>query len=297
MQTTDTEFEEEVILYLNKNGKMRREQLIDALKKTHTRTNESGHESIDSGYSKPTINRKLNSMLKSGELLSLDYKELKKYGFQENDKRAKYLFAKEGFKLKGHIDRVLQLLISGDQIDKQMALKEMNRYEKLYSFDESQLDLIAQNVTSANAELTNKFLITLYEYIINRGKEIGDKESLLQALRGVLDKYSEPTGKNRVIRSTAILLLSHYKDEYIIEQLIKDATTLTNPLEVEENYDPSSIAELVINNPSRLFDTERQLMKEGKQDAAQFISNIRVKAMIHLGMYDNPFAPADSTEW
>jgi len=297
MPNNDMEFEEEVILYLNKNGKMRREKLIEDLIKQHTRTNESGHQSIDSGYSKPTINRKLNAMLKSGEILSLDYKELQQYGFQEDDKRAKYLFTQEGLNLKGHIDKVLQLLTSGDQIDKQMALKELNRYEKLYSFDESQLDLIVQNITSADAELTNKFLITLKDYIINRGKEIGDKNSLLKTLRDVLDKYSEPTGKNKVIRSIAILLLSHYKDAYIIEQLIKDATTLTNPLEVEENYDPSSIAELIISNPSRLFDTERQLMKEGKEDSAQFVSNIRAKAMMHLGMYDNLFEPADSTEW
>ncbi|NPE30676.1 hypothetical protein HNV12_22515 [Methanococcoides sp. SA1] len=80
--------------------------------------------------------------------------------------------------------------------------------------------------------------------------------------------------------------MSHYKDEGIIDQLIKDATTLDNPLEVEEDYDLSEIAEIVINNPSKLFDTERQLMRKGKHDSAQFISNIRTKSMVYLGMSD-----------
>ncbi|NPE29830.1 hypothetical protein HNV12_18090 [Methanococcoides sp. SA1] len=80
--------------------------------------------------------------------------------------------------------------------------------------------------------------------------------------------------------------MSHYKDEGIIDQLIKDATTLDNPLEVEEDYHPSEIAEIVINNPSRLFEAEKQLMREGKHDASQFISNIRTKCMVQLGMSD-----------
>lgn len=288
MANDDNGFEDEVRHYLNKNGKMRREQLINALMEAHTQTNKKGHTSIEGGYSKITINRALKKMIASDKLRSLDYKEMKQYGFQETDKRSKYLFTPEGLNLKNHIDKVLKILIIGDEIDKQMALKEINRYEKLYSFDESQLDLIVKNLTSANAELTNQFLITLIKNIINKGTEPEDKNALLTALKEVLNKYSEPTGKNKVIRNTTIRLLSHYKDEAIIDQLIKDATTLDNPLEVEEDYDPSSIAEIIINNPSILFDTERQLKREGKHDSAQFISNIRTKAMISLGMSNVP---------
>ena len=287
MPNNDTIFEEEVMHYLSKNGKMRREQLINALMEAHTQTIKKGHTSVERGYSKPTINRNLKDMIASGMILSLDYKEMQKYGFQETDKRAKSLFTHEGLKLKSHIDGVLKLLMKGDEIDKHIALKELNRYENLYSFDESQLDLIVQNLTSANAELTNQFLVTLKNYIINKGKEPEDKNALLNALRSVLNEYGNPKGKSGHIRNTAICLLSHYKNEGIIDQLIKDATTLDNPLEVEEDYDPTSIAEIIINNPSILFDTERQLMKKGKHDSAQFISNIRYKCMDYLGLKDH----------
>ncbi|ABE51546.1 hypothetical protein [Methanococcoides burtonii] len=288
MIENDIKFEEEVVQYLNKNGKMRREQLIEKLRQKHTKTYKTGEEFIDTGYSKPTINRKLKEMLVSGEIIRLYHYQLQNYGFLEDDGRATYLFTEEGLKVKTHIDNVLQLLSSGDDIDKQMALKELNRYEKLYSFDESQLDLIVKNLTSVNADLTTKFLVTLYDYIIKKGKEPTDKDALLKALRSVLDKYEQPKGKSGNVRNVAINLLSHYKDEGIIDQIIKDATTLDNPHEAEEDYDISEIAELIINNPSKLFEVERQLMREGKHDASQFISNIRTKCMAHLGMSDVP---------
>lgn len=288
MPKNDISFQEEVTGYLNKNGKMRREQLIDVLMQAHTQTIKNGRTSVENGYSKPTLNRDLNRMIDDGKILSLDQEELLKYGFHETDGRAKYLFTPEGLKLKNHIDEVLKLLESGDEIDKQMALKELTRYEKLYSFDESQLDQIVKNLTSVNAELTNKFLVTLKTYIIDKKKEPEDKNALLQALRTVLDKYGEPKGKSGHVRNVAICLLSHYKDESIIDQIIKDATTLDNPLEVEEDYDLSAIAEIVINNPSRLFEVERQLMKEGKDSSVSFISNIRSGSLIHLGMSNLP---------
>jgi len=282
----EIKFEEEVVQYLNKNGKMRREQLIEELINSHTQTNDKEDKFVDNGYSKPTINRRLKEMLRSGEIIRLDYYQLQNYGFSEDDGRATYLFTQEGLKLKTHIDSVLKLLISGDETDKQMALKELNRHEKLYSFDESQLDLIVQNLTSVNADLTTKFLVTLKNYIINKGKEPKDKKALLQALRTVLDQYGQPKGKSGHVRNVAICLLSHYKDESIIDQIIKDATTLDNPHEVEEDYDPSEIAEIVINNPSKLFEIERQLMKEGKHNSVEFISNIRTRCMVHLEMSD-----------
>lgn len=284
MTISDTNFDNEVIYYINENGKIRREELIVALMKAHTKTNENGHTTIDTGYSKPTINRCLNRMVNSGKILSLDYKELNKYGFEETDKRAKYLFTPEGLKLKTHIDNVLKLLKTGDETDKQMALKELNRYEKLYSFDESQLDLLVENLKSVNPELINKFLVTLEINIVKKGKELQNKEALLQALRSILDKYGAPKGYSGHIRNCAMSLLCHYKDEYIIDQLIKDATTLPNPQEVEHDYDLSSIAEIIVNNPSRLFEIEKQLMKEGKHSSVDFISNIRSTSMVLLGM-------------
>lgn len=286
MSKDDIDFDEEVEVYLNKNGMTRRNRLIEDLTEKHTKTNKNGHKSVDSGYSVPTLNRKLKALIESEKILSYGYEELEQYGYQGMHKRAKYLLTPEGFKLKIHIDSVLKLLETGDEIDQQMALKELTRYEKLYSFDESQLNLIIKNLTSVNAELTTKFLVTLKVNIINKGKEPKDKETLLKALRTVLNKYSDPKGISGHVRNVAICLLSHYKDEAIIDQLIKDATTLDNPFDVEEDYDPSSIAEVVINNPSRLFETERQLMKEGKHNSSQFISNIRTKCMIQLGMSD-----------
>ncbi|NPE32030.1 hypothetical protein HNV12_29535, partial [Methanococcoides sp. SA1] len=215
MIQNEIKFEEEVVQYLNKNGMMRREQLINELINSHTQTNKKGDKFVDSGYSKPTINRKLREMLVSGEIIRLDYYQLQNYGFSEDDGRATYLFTEEGLKLKSHIDNVLQLLASGDETDKEIALKELNRYEKLYSFDESQLDLIVTNLAYVNAELTTKFLVTLKNYIINKGKEPIDKNALLQALRTVLDQYRQPKGKSGNVRNVAICLLSHYKDEGI----------------------------------------------------------------------------------
>ncbi|WP_321431125.1 hypothetical protein [uncultured Methanolobus sp.] len=287
MSKDDIDFEEEIIAYLNKNGKMRRERLIDVLIEKHTKPNEKGQGIIDLGYSKPTLNRRLKELIDSGKIISIGYEELIQYGFKVTDQRAKYLFTSEGLKLKQHIDEMLNLLMNGDEIDKQMALKELNRYETMYSFDESQLDLLVQNLTTGNPDLTNRFLITLKTYIIDKGKEPDDKDALLKSLKTVLDKYADPKGKSGHVRNVAMCLLCHYKDEAIIDQIEKDATSSIDLQKAEEDYDPSSIADIVVNNPSRLFNLERELMKEGKNDAAQFVSNIRYKCMDHLGMIDH----------
>lgn len=288
MSKSDINFEEEVKNLLILNGKMRREELISALTEAHTQIIKNGHTTVENRYSKPTINRNLKTMVDSGTILRLDYYQLKQYGFDVEDKRSTYYFTPEGLKLKAHIDDMLKLLKTGDEIDKRMALKELNRYGKLYSFDESQLDLLVENLTSVDPELINKFLVTLEINITKKGKEPTNKEALLQALRNVLDKYSAPKGHSGHIRNCAMSLLCHYKDEYIIDQLIKDATTLPNPQEVEHDYDIPSIAEIIVNNPSRLFEVENQLMKEGKHSSVDFISNIRSESMKHLGMSNLP---------
>jgi len=287
MPKNDTNFEKEVKNILIRNGKMRREGLIRALTEAHIQTTKKGHTNVRNGYSKPTINRTLKKMVASGQIIRLDYNQLQQYGFNEEDKRATYYFTPEGLKLKAHIDDMLRLLKTGDDNDKQMALKELNRHEEIYSFDESQLDLLVENLTSLNAELVKKFLVTLRIYIIDKGKEPKNIDTLLLSLRTLLDTYSDPKGYHGNIRSTALCLLCHYKNEYIIDQIIKDATTLINPLEVEEEYDETSIADLVVNNPSRLFNAERQLTREGKHTSVDFISNIRYKCMDYLGLKDH----------
>ncbi|WP_406661905.1 hypothetical protein V7O66_05170 [Methanolobus sp. ZRKC3] len=288
MFNDDTDIEDEILYYLRKYTKMRTEELIAIITQNHLQTINGAYEieTTKSGYSRSTIIRTLNYMVNTKKIIRLNSKELKQYGYETYDGKATYLFTPESFNLKNHIDNVLKLLKVGDEIDKQMALKELNRYHKQYFFDESQLDLLVESLTSVNPDLTTKFLVTLKNYIINKGKEPKNKEALLQALRLILDKYNDPMGKSGHVRNVAICLLCHYKDEAILDQIVKDANSKINFQKAEEDYDPSSIAEIIVNNPSRLFETERQLMKEGKHNAAQFVSNIRGKSMKCLEMLD-----------
>nr|WP_321498356.1 hypothetical protein [uncultured Methanolobus sp.] len=291
MNKNETNLEDEILYHLRKNTKMRTEELITAIVDDHKQTIKHGEktkQNTTTGYSRSTIIRTLNDMVKSKNILRLNKEELNRYGYNITDGKATYIFTPESFELKTHIDKVLNLLKNGDESDKQMALKELTRYDKLYSFDESQLDLLVENLNSVDADLTNKFVVTLKNYIVDKNKEPTNREKLLIALRCVLDKYGSPKGKSGHVRNSVLCLLTHYKDEGIIDQIIKDATMLDNPQEVEEDYDITAIAELVVNNPSKLFEVERQMFKEGKTNSVDFISNIRSESMQQLGMSNLP---------
>lgn len=155
----DMDFEEEVVAYLQEHTYARKEELIDILIRKHTKPTEAGNVSVELGYSKPTINRHLKSMVEAKLIVTLKGDDISKYGFPDVDGRAAYLVLPETLKYKLHFDEVLNFLESGDAEDVKVALKEMELYEQEYTFDSKQLDSLVRKLASSDIGLVN----TLYE--------------------------------------------------------------------------------------------------------------------------------------
>lgn len=283
---TQRDFDTEVKQYLTQKGYVRRKKLIDDLEKKHK---DKG------GYSPKSINRKLDNLIKRGIIIRLESSDLGKLGIEDTDGRAIYLTLKNVSKIKEHMDKVLERLGSNEPMKQKMALKEIARYEQTYVLTPIQLDQVVSHfdenidpVTIDN-ELADKLLLLLDTYILKKDIEPTDKKKTITLLVKLLDKYPVPVSTQVSLRTHLIHLLGHYGHKAVIEQFIKDAKTLQNPFSVENDYNTEYTANLIEEHREELYELEEELAIEGKDNASQFVSNIRTRALINLGFYEDPF--------
>ncbi|UGV41608.1 hypothetical protein J7W08_04800 [Methanococcoides orientis] len=270
-------FEKEVTDYLSEKGYVRREKLIEDLIEKH---------SGDRGYSKPTIDRKLNKMIESKIILNPNYDELGKYNIEETDKRASYLIFTDTLKLKKHLDEILELLKSEDDIDKRLALKEIEYYKKKYVLDGSQLDSIIQNLDGEDQELIYELLLIIFDHIVNKKIKPLNEPDLLIKLRFLLKQKFKVPPTHGSPKKYIIRLLGYYDDELVIEQLIKDAKTVKDLSSDRSCYTVNETSNVIEKHRTELFNLQRELAKEGKDEAVLFVSDIRRQAMKNLGILD-----------
>lgn len=288
MYSKTEEFDIEIIKYLAEKGFVRRRELIADLIKTHKN---------ESGYSTKSINRKLDSMVKQGKITILKYEDLKKFGIEEDDKRSSYVTLKKTEKITEHIDRVLENITSKNPVQQKMALKELDLYKKQHVLTPNQLDVLVSQLDIEDIAVVDNLLRIVYTYIDTRKIDTFSKHETINMLRLLLNKYPVPLKHYKSLRTHVIHLLGYFNDHTVIERLEQDAETLENLSDIIQDYESYYTANLIEDHREELYLFEEKLRLEGKKDSAQFVSNIRAKAMMHLGMYDDPFEPANSTEW
>ncbi|MDD4496640.1 MAG: hypothetical protein PHV51_00580 [Methanosarcinaceae archaeon] len=288
MNHNEYDFDTEIRQYLAEKGYVRRRQLIEDLKIKHKN---------ERGYSLKSINRKLDNLINQGMIIRLKYPDLKKRGIEETDKRSIYLTLKNISKIVEHLDNVLERLGSEDPLKQKMAIKELSRYEKQYVLTPKKLDYIILqfykyiNKKNIDNELVDRLLLLLNNYVLKKRIEPTDKTKMIKLLTNLLTKYPVPTPMHKNLRTHIIHILGYYEHEAIIERFIEDARTLKDlhSLEEENVYTTEYTANVIEEHRKELFKLEEELTLEGKSEAAQFVSNVRTKAMIILGLYDNPF--------
>lgn len=276
-------FDIEVIDYLSKKGYVRRRDLLQYFMELH-----KGDKDY-SGYSEKSINRKLDSMVKRKLITILKNGDLKKFGIEDNDKRASYLTLKKTEEITEHIDTVIEKISSDNPVKQKMALREIERYEKQYVLTPKQLDTLVSQLDTEDIDLTDQIIRIIYTYIDKKSIEPYNVPATINMLRELLNRYPHPLPSNKNLRTYFIFLLGHYNDYAVVERLKKDAEELGNLHEVLGEYESSYTANVIEEHREELYDFEENLRLEGKEEQAQFIAQARVRAMIHLGMYDDPF--------
>lgn len=278
-----TDFDTEVTDYLSQKGYARRRDLLQYLVDLH-----EGDKDY-SGYSEKSINRKLYSLIDRGVLSVLKYEDLKKLGIEEEDKRSSYLILRKIEEISSHIDTVIDRLSSDNPIIQKRALKELEKFKKIYVLNPNQLDILIAQLNTEDIDLIDTILRIVYTYIDTKGIEPYNKPEAIEMLRGLLAKHPKPLPHaHKNLRTHFIYLLGHYNDYAVIDRLKKDALELDNLHEMLD-YDSEYTANVIEEHREELYEFEEKLSIEGKKDSADFIAQVRVKAMIHLGMHENYF--------
>ncbi|MHC1754520.1 MAG: hypothetical protein AB9861_03660 [Methanosarcina sp.] len=286
MKKKEYDFDTEVKNYLTQKGYARRRQLIKDLMEIHKN---------ELGYSLKSINRKLDKLKNQGIIIRLEYSDFGKLGIEDTDKNASYLTLKNISKITEHMDKILERLDSEEPMKQKMALKEIARYEQTYVLTPVQLDLVVaqfdKNIDKGNIddELTDKLLLLLDRYILKKDIEPTNKAKTIDLLVKLLDKYPVPVSTHVNLRTHIIYLLGHYGHKAVIERFMEDARTLQDPFSVENVYNTEYTANLIEEHREELYKLEEELAIEGKDNASQFVSNIRTEALINLGLYKNPY--------
>jgi hypothetical protein len=273
------EFEYNIIKYLQQNPFVRKRELVEYLRTEYNKKR---------GYSVENINRKLADMEKKGIIIILRYNELERFGIKEDDKRSRYVTLKRTEKIAEHLDSVINKVTSANPIQQKMALKEIEKYRQRYVLTPKQLDILVSQLNTEDIPLVEHILRIVYTYVDKKGIEPFNESEIIQMLRRLLSKYPEPLTKYKNLRTHIIYLLGHYNDISVIERLKRDAETLDNLHNIIGDYESDYTANIIEENREDLYNFEEKLRLEGRDEPAQFIAEIRVRALIHLGLHDDP---------
>jgi len=271
-------FEDEVTELLTKKRYVIRARLIEYMHEVHKG---------ELGYSKKTINKKLNEMIKKGDIASFKYydkddkdnknDDLSKYGINETNKRFSYLILKKTIKIKEDLDKIFKYIDSGEPSAQKLALEKIRSHSGEYLLDPYQLDTLVSCLYSKDDNLVNDLLDTLCEYILGRGIEPSNKERLLEILRNLLKRYTGSL-EHTNLRRHIFWLLGNYRDYTVIEQIKKDAENLEDPLSIVSEYCNEYVAPLIKEHALELFAFKLEL--NGNEKACEFISRIEENACI-----------------
>ena len=298
METDDTNFDDALAKAFEGKSFLRRKDLITYLIENNK---------DKAGFSEPSIARKLRRLTKDNEYSIIKGSELEKYGINDEDKNAAYIMPKSSTEIKEYLDEIFELLKTGDDIDKETVLKDLESYQLKYPLDGKQLDVLASNLNSKDDSLVDNLLRIIYNYILRYNREPTNPDKLIKQLKLLLKRYPRKVDKHTNLRTHIIMLLGHYNQQEVVERFIQDIKEISNLQDIENDYIHRPTAEIIETNRKKLFDLERMLKKEAekepvgtahfdKAEKARFIGRIRHTAMEHLGIAKSSFFGHDEIE-
>lgn len=273
----DVDFDVEVLSYIDENRFVRRRQLIDHLIDSH-----KGEKK----YSRPSVERKLAILTKTGALVIIKYSELEKYGIYEKDKRASYLSLKEIIGINDDLDTLFSYLKSDDKYDKNSILNELDLYKERYSITMEQLDVLVDHLSTNDEKFRYHLLRILKEYILERGIKPTNKEKLLKSVKDILGKFAGESREYELYRPGLIFILGYYNDDSVIDWLkhdIKNLNVEKNFDKIKDDYSTFYTARVIDRHKLELFNLINELKNEGNDEAARLVYNIRYEVAKILG--------------
>jgi hypothetical protein len=270
MNKNKVEFETTVLDYLSPRCGVRRERLIEYLMESHP---------SETGYSEPSINRKLANMQKrSLILIEKDPDVLAQYGIKKEAENASYIFAKGAIEMVKHLDIVSNLLKKGNNTDIKMALDEFKRYEKDFFLDSNHLDDMVLRLDNEDAGIIDYLLYFLHTNITKKEIKPTNKTVFLDKLKNLLERYPDGHTKYTLLRYRVIGLLGDYGERVaVIEQLKKDNKE-GRLSKFKNDYCDWTTAKVIEEARTELFFFENKLRKEGDTENANTLAEIRNQA-------------------
>lgn len=281
MSENGTYTKSEILRYIEKGRFVRVEKLIDYFENEDPKKGGSkgaNNNENKNKKSRRTIKRYLKEMTKEeeGPLVILNKEQVKRYGIDENDGRAKYLALKETVERERYLDQVFELLSTGDNIDKKTALNEI-KHQQEYILYSSQLDVLVSNLDNKDPGFIEDLFYILHNHIIIREISPENGTNFLEMLRNLLKQYEEGHENYITLRSHIIWFLGYYNDKAVIEQLKKDieAGRLSK---LNKDYLNIFTARVIEEARTELFYLENRLRKEGDIETADILGQIRRQA-------------------
>ncbi len=233
------------------------------------------------GHSRTVVGRKINSLVKTGELRKLSKEETLQWKIKRDHERATYYITPKISKAKEHLDSILLKVNNKTSISEiRLVLSEIFHYS-YYNLSSKQLDTLVDFLKRDNLEIINLTLILLYEHIDKRKIEPSkDKIGELKAeLNRILRKYPEKGTEQKNFRSYSISLLAYYKDLTILEQLKEDIKNCDMDTQGEDGflnrYNQKYLLNLIYESGSELYDIQKNLIKNGKKEKSDLIQKLR----------------------
>lgn len=274
----------EIINYIAERGLVRIGQLVKYFEEEDVK--ERGSKVIDLKTddeaklkkSERTILRRVKQMAgEGGPILILTSEEVKRYGINDPDGRAKYLTLRETGEKKRHLDQIFELLNIGDDIDIKMVLREIKRYEQRYVLYPSQLDILILKLDNKDPGLIEDLLYILYNHIINKKIKPGNETIFVEKLRNLLERYAEGHENYTQLRSHILWFLGYYNDKAVVEQLKRDVEA-GRLSKLKNDYSNILTAKVIEEARTELFYLENRLRKEGNIETADILDQIRSQA-------------------
>ncbi|MDP2926264.1 MAG: hypothetical protein Q8N99_07845 [Nanoarchaeota archaeon] len=233
------------------------------------------------GHSKTVVGRRIQSLVKTGELRKLSKEEILQWKINIDHERASYYITTKISKAKEHLDNVLLKVNNKTSISEiRLILSEIFHYN-YYNLSSKQLDTLVDFLKRSNLEIISLSLILLYEHINKRKIEPSkDKINELKTeLNRILKMYPEKGTEQKNFRSYAISLLAYYKDSTILEQFKEDIKNCDMSVQGEESflnrYNQKYLLDLIYESGSELYEIQKSLIKNGKKKKSDLIQKLR----------------------
>jgi hypothetical protein len=133
-------------------------------------------------------------------------------------------------------------------------------------------------------DLQSEVIPIIYDCIIDKKIEPTNKKMLLEELRNILTHYPKQNNEYKDLRRKVIHLLANYDDDMVINQLISDAKDSKCLEQFGDHYEEPYTAEIIQKNELILFNLQSDLIKRGKKENAQKITELLDKVQPYYGI-------------